>query len=127
MITFRRAASLMFVLLPFSSPTRAAEMTFRHHFVDRELRGSSWGQTAAADLDRDARPDFITGRSRGEVLWYRLDRPGRWTRHRLGEQSPSDVGGAALDSPSAIRTSRFRWPRTARSRTSIATATTIWS
>ena len=97
MKTFRLAASLMFILLAFTSPARAAEMTFRHHFVDRELPGSSWGQTAVADLDRDGRPDFITGRSRGEILWYRLESPDRWVRHRLGEQSPSDVGGAAYD------------------------------
>jgi hypothetical protein len=72
-------------------------MKFRHHFVDRQLPGSGWGQTAAADLDRDGRPDFITGRSRGEICWYRMETPDRWVRHALGEQSPSDVGGAALD------------------------------
>ena len=55
------------------------------------------GADGVADLDRDGRPDFITGRSRGEILWYRLEAPDRWARHRLGEQSPSDVGGAALD------------------------------
>jgi hypothetical protein len=75
----------------------AAEMKFRHHFVDRELPGDSWGQTAVADLDRDGRPDFITGRSRGEILWYRMETPDRWVRHKLGDNSPSDVGGAALD------------------------------
>ena len=79
-------------------PAWAGEpLKFRHHFADRDLPGSSWGQTAAADLDRNGRPDFITGRSRGEIRWYRLERTGRWTRHRLGDQSPSDVGGAALD------------------------------
>ena len=46
---------------------------------------------------RDGRPDFITGRSRGEILWYRQEAPDRWVRHKLGEQSPSDVGGTALD------------------------------
>ncbi len=75
----------------------AAETRFCHHFVDRELPGSSWGQTAVADLDRDGRLDFITGRSRGEILWYRMEAPDRWVRYRLGEQSPSDVGGAVLD------------------------------
>jgi len=89
--------SLLFALLPGAALAGAAEITFRHHFVDRELPGSSWGQTAVADLDRDTRPDFITGRSRGEIWWYRLDDQNRWVRHRLGEQSPSDVGGAALD------------------------------
>jgi len=73
------------------------DMQFRHHFVDRELPGSAWGQTAVADLDRDGRPDYITGRSRGEIRWYRLEAADRWVRHQLGERSPSEVGGAALD------------------------------
>jgi hypothetical protein len=75
----------------------AAEMRFRHHFIDRELPGSSWGQTAIFDVDGDGRLDFVTGRSRGDILWYRQEAPDRWVRHRLGEQSPSDVGGVALD------------------------------
>jgi hypothetical protein len=50
-----------------------------------------------ADLDRDGRPDYITGRSRGGILWYRMETPDRWVRHKLGEQSPSEVGGAVLD------------------------------
>jgi len=73
------------------------DVAFRHHFVDRDLPGSAWGQTAVADLDRDGRPDYVTGRSRGEILWYRMEAPDRWVRHRLGEQSPSEVGGAVLD------------------------------
>jgi len=78
-------------------PLLAAEFRFRHHFADRDLPGSSWGQTAVADLDRDGQPDFITGRSRGEIRWYRMEAPHRWAHHRLGENSPSDVGGAVLD------------------------------
>ncbi|MBN2293377.1 MAG: VCBS repeat-containing protein, partial [Pirellulales bacterium] len=39
----------------------------------------------------------ITGRSGGEILWYRMETPDRWFRHQLGEQSPSEVGGATLD------------------------------
>jgi hypothetical protein len=74
-----------------------APLQFRHHLIDRELPGTSWGQTAVADLDRDGRPDFITGRSRGEIRWYRYEQADRWVSHRLGEQSPSEVGGAALD------------------------------
>jgi arylsulfatase A-like enzyme len=70
---------------------------FAHHYIDRRLPGSAWGQTAAADLDQDGRLDFITGRSRREIVWYRMETADRWTRHPLGEQSPSDVGGAALD------------------------------
>lgn len=78
-------------------PSPGAELKFRHHYLDRGLPGSSWGQTAVADLDRDGRSDFITGRSRGEILWYRMETADRWVRHRLGAQSPSDVGGAVLD------------------------------
>jgi len=93
----RAPAAVAVIVLVCGLAPAAAEVRFRHHFADRELPGSSWGQTAAADLDRDGRPDFITGRSRAEILWYRLETPDRWVRHRLGEQSPSDVGGAALD------------------------------
>ncbi len=91
------AATFVFSLLCGITSAAAGEVTVRHHFVDRELPGSSWGQTAVADLDRDGRLDFITGRSRGEIVWYRLKTPDRWVRHRLGDQSPSDVGGAVLD------------------------------
>ncbi len=80
-------------LVPLLAP--AAEFAFQHHYVDRDLPGSSWGQTAIADVDRDGKLDFITGRSRGELLWYRQESPGRWVRHALGERSPSDVGAAA--------------------------------
>ena len=47
-----------------------AEMRFKHHFGDRELSGSTWGQTALADLDGDGDLDFITGQSGGDVVWY---------------------------------------------------------
>lgn len=70
---------------------------FRHHFVDRDLPGNSWGQTAVADLDRDGRLDFITGKSGGTIFWYRQVSLTHWERHVLGEDSPSDVGGAVLD------------------------------
>jgi hypothetical protein len=75
----------------------AAEFKFQHRYLDRDLPGSSWGQTAIADVDRDGKLDFITGRSRGEILWYRQESLDRWLRHSLGERSASDVGGAPLD------------------------------
>ena len=75
----------------------AADLEFRHHYIDNNLPGSSWGQTAVADVDRDGKLDYITGYSRGDVLWYRQEAPGRWVRHKLGERSASDVGGATFD------------------------------
>jgi len=83
--------------LGFSISVASAQIGFRHHFVDQDLPGSSWGQTAVADLDRDGRLDYITGRSRGQILWYRQISFTQWDRHVLGENSPSDVGGAVLD------------------------------
>lgn len=80
-----------------TASAEAAEFRFRHSFIDRDLPGSSWAQTALADLDKDGNLDYITGQTRSRVFWYRQESPGRWARHLLGEQSPSDVGGAAFD------------------------------
>ena len=71
---------------------------FYHHFVDENLPGSRWGQTALVDIDRDGDLDFVTGKSGGDVLWYGFESHDKsWTRHLLGENSPSDVGGVILD------------------------------
>ena len=75
----------------------AAEMRFKHHFGDRNFTGSSWGQTALADLDGDGDLDFITGQSEKDIIWYEYHAADRWTRHLLGRDSPSEVGGAVLD------------------------------
>jgi len=75
----------------------AAEPQFKHHYIDPDLSGGSWGQTALVDVDKDGRLDFITGQSRGQIVWYRQETTGGWVRHKLGENSPSDVGGKALD------------------------------
>src|SRR5687768_18095256 len=82
---------------PAAEPSTPTKLRFRHHFIDTDLPGRSFGQTALVDLDRDGKLDFITGRSGGDVYWFRFQAPGRWERHLLGRQSPSDVGGAALD------------------------------
>lgn len=75
----------------------AAEPKFKHRYIDPELPGGSWGQTALVDVDKDGRLDFITGQSRGQIVWYRQEAMDRWVRLKLGENSPSDVGGKALD------------------------------
>ncbi len=72
-------------------------LTFEHHFGDPDLDGRSMGQTALVDIDRDGDLDFVTGQRRGRIFWYEYRQPDQWTRHLLGEDSPSDVGGAALD------------------------------
>ncbi|MCA9128987.1 MAG: DUF1080 domain-containing protein [Planctomycetales bacterium] len=71
---------------------------YQHHFVDRDLPGSSWGQTALVDIDRDGDLDFITGRTKGDIRWYEFNNQDHsWTAHLLGRDSPSDVGGVAFD------------------------------
>jgi hypothetical protein len=80
-----------------SCSVHAAEPQFKHHYIDPDLPGGSWGQTALVDVDKDGRLDFITGQSRGQIVWYRQEAMDRWVRHKLGDNSPSDVGGKALD------------------------------
>ncbi|MCL6429709.1 MAG: VCBS repeat-containing protein [Anaerolineae bacterium] len=70
---------------------------FRHHVIDTDLPPGYYAQTALADLDNDGRPEYIVGRQYGEIYWYKMHTPDRWTRHLLGIESPSDVGGVALD------------------------------
>lgn len=71
---------------------------FEHHFVDRDLPGGSWGQTALVDIDRDGDLDFITGKTKGDIRWYEFQSHDKsWTLHLLGRDSPSDVGGLAID------------------------------
>lgn len=75
----------------------AEKLHFKHHFGDREIQEDALGQTALVDLDRDGDLDFITGKRRGTVWWYEYLSADHWKRHTLGENSSSDVGGAALD------------------------------
>lgn len=71
-------------------------LRFQHHYVDRNLDGESWGQTALADVDHDGDLDFITGQRSGPIVWYEYQEK-NWVRHLLGNDSPSDVGGVAMD------------------------------
>ena len=81
------------------SAVARAEFRFKHHFIDPDLPGNQYGQTSLADVDKDGDLDFITGGKdpQKHVFWFEFRGPGDWARHVVGENHPSDVGGAALD------------------------------
>ena len=86
------------LVLSSASVTRA-EFRFKHHFIDRDLPGDSYGQTSLVDVDRDGDLDFVTGGKDAQkhVFWFEYRSPDEWVRHVLGENHPSDVGGRAID------------------------------
>lgn len=73
------------------------EFKFIPHIIDADLPGKHFAQTALADLDNDGRPEYIVGEMKGNIYWYKFHTPEKWSRHLLGQQSPSDVGGCVLD------------------------------
>src|SRR5687768_10543386 len=86
------AAAVIGAVLSGPSPGVAAELKFKHHFIDRDLPGDSYGQTSLVDVDRDGDLDFITGGkdARKHVFWFEHRGPGDWARHVLGDDHPSD-------------------------------------
>lgn len=99
---FRHSLSCLFTTFTLTQAALAAGASpfrFKHHFIDRDLPGDSYGQTALVDVDRDGDLDFITGGrdARRHVFWFEHKGPGEWVRHVLGDNHPSDVGGAGLD------------------------------
>ncbi|MFT7695185.1 MAG: hypothetical protein ACI8P2_003819 [Candidatus Latescibacterota bacterium] len=70
---------------------------FRHHIIDADLPPARYAQTALADLDGDGCLEYIVGQQYGTIFYYKYCAPDEWTRYVLGEDSPSDVGGIALD------------------------------
>ncbi len=70
---------------------------FRQQLIDDSLPGRCYAQTALADFDRDGIPELVTGQQFGTIFRYRRRADGSWTRHVLGEDSPSDVGACVLD------------------------------
>jgi CubicO group peptidase (beta-lactamase class C family) len=75
------------------------QLQFRHHFIDNNLPGDSYGQTSLVDIDRDGDLDFITGGrdKQRSVFWFEFRKPDDWVRHVIGVNHPSDVGGTAID------------------------------
>jgi len=70
---------------------------FKPHVIDTTLPEHNYAQTALVDLDNDGRLEYVVGQQYGDIFWYKVHAPDRWTRHLLGQNSPSDVGGVALD------------------------------
>jgi hypothetical protein len=91
--------SLVFLVAHAMGGAAGGELAFRHHLIDRDLPGASYGQTCLVDVDRDGDLDFITGGKGPElsIFWFEFQRPDAWRRHVLGTHHPSDVGGQALD------------------------------
>lgn len=90
--------ALLCIVLAVQIPAHGEPLQFRHYFVDANLPGSQWGQTALVDIDRDGDLDFITGRTNGDIRWYEFNKTDNtWAPHLLGRDSPSDVGGVAMD------------------------------
>jgi hypothetical protein len=71
--------------------------SFKYHIVDPDLPRGLYAQTALADLDHDGKQEFIVGQQKGTIFYFKYHTPSHWTRHILGHDSPSDVGGVALD------------------------------
>jgi len=70
---------------------------FAHHIIDTTLPDTNYAQAALTDLDNDGCLEYIVGQQYGNIYWYKVNGQDGWTRHLLGSNSPSDVGGIALD------------------------------
>ncbi len=70
---------------------------FRPTVVDTDLEITNYAQTCLVDLDNDGHLEYIVGQQYGDVYWYKTTDQGRWARHLLGTDSPSDVGAVAID------------------------------
>ncbi len=92
-------------ILVANHSNHAGELSFRHHFISRELpvrdkTVGDYGLTALVDLDRDGDLDFILGgrpASPSRLYWFEFQKPDIWIQHEVGTNYLSDVGLAALD------------------------------
>lgn len=68
---------------------------FASHTIDNW--GYKLGQTSLADIDKDGDLDWVVGARDGDIMWYEYRSPDDWVQHKLGGNSPTDVGGTAFD------------------------------
>jgi len=96
---FGRTVTAVLLVALLTPVTAGPELRFKHHFIDRDLPGDSYGQTSLVDVDRDGDLDFITGGKdpQKHIFWFERRSADEWVRHILGENHPSDVGGTAID------------------------------
>ncbi len=75
----------------------STKFRFKYHIIASDLPTGLYAQTALADLDNDGQLEYILGQQYGTIFYYKYHAPDHWTEHILGHDSPSDVGGVAID------------------------------
>lgn len=74
------------------------KIEFRTHIIDDSLLGGSFSNTGLADFDGDGKLEYImSSRQTGKIYVYKFHRPGYWSKYIVGENPPTDAGGAVLD------------------------------
>ena len=92
-----RYLPLCFVLISLfvMSSGCASFPEFACHEIDNW--GNKMGQTSLVDIDKDGDLDWVVGVRDGDIMWYEYKGPDDWVRHKLGSESPTDVGGTVFD------------------------------
>ncbi len=87
---------LFLMLNSYCAPIVSAEFpVFEYHKIADA--GDKMGQTSLVDMDKDGDLDWTVGCRNGDIWWFEYQSPDQWVKHRIGGQSPTDVGGAAFD------------------------------
>lgn len=55
------------------------------------------GQTSLVDIDKDGDLDWIVGSNYGTIWWFEYEAPDKWTKHILGENALTYIGGTTYD------------------------------